>query len=60
MFCTNHIIFKEIVIFCFRNNYLCAGGIFKVIVMFDEHFNARPPSVVFQSIPFHPNGEFFK
>ncbi|CAL1540840.1 unnamed protein product [Lymnaea stagnalis] len=31
------------------------GGIFKIYIRFDEHFNIRPPQVFFQTIPFHPN-----
>ncbi|XP_005108036.1 ubiquitin-conjugating enzyme E2 U [Aplysia californica] len=33
------------------------GGIFKVYIKFDEHFNVRPPKMSFQTIPFHPNVE---
>jgi len=33
------------------------GGIFKIYLKFDEHFNVRPPKVCFQTIPFHPNVE---
>ncbi|KAK3767132.1 hypothetical protein RRG08_018004 [Elysia crispata] len=33
------------------------GGIFKVYIKFDEHYNVRPPQVLFQTIPFHPNVE---
>jgi len=33
------------------------GGIFKIYIKFDEHFNIRPPKVCFQTIPFHPNVE---
>ncbi|GFO03083.1 ubiquitin-conjugating enzyme e2 u [Plakobranchus ocellatus] len=33
------------------------GGIFKIYIKFDEHFSVRPPQVLFQTIPFHPNVE---
>ncbi|KAK0046627.1 ubiquitin-conjugating enzyme E2 U [Biomphalaria pfeifferi] len=36
-------------------NTLWEGGIFKVYIKFDEHYNYRPPQVYFQTIPFHPN-----
>ncbi|KAK3091615.1 hypothetical protein FSP39_021223 [Pinctada imbricata] len=36
---------------------LWEGGIFRVYIKFDEHFNRRPPEVCFHTIPFHPNVE---
>lgn len=33
------------------------GGIFRVYLKFDEHYNVRPPDVCFHTIPFHPNGK---
>ncbi len=35
-----------------------AGGIFRLYITFDEHYNIRPPEVCFHTIPFHPNGNF--
>ncbi|XP_063434147.1 ubiquitin-conjugating enzyme E2 U-like [Mytilus trossulus] len=34
---------------------LWEGGIFRVYIKFDEHYNVRPPDVCFHTIPFHPN-----
>ncbi|XP_013380748.1 ubiquitin-conjugating enzyme E2 U [Lingula anatina] len=31
------------------------GGIFRLYIRFDEHYNVRPPEVCFHTIPFHPN-----
>ncbi|KAJ8306488.1 hypothetical protein KUTeg_017033 [Tegillarca granosa] len=31
------------------------GGVFRVYLKFDEHYNVRPPEVCFHTIPFHPN-----
>ncbi|XP_059166048.1 ubiquitin-conjugating enzyme E2 U-like [Physella acuta] len=31
------------------------GGIFKIYIHFDEHYNMKPPEIYFQTIPFHPN-----
>ncbi|KAK7495060.1 hypothetical protein BaRGS_00013700, partial [Batillaria attramentaria] len=36
-------------------NTLWEGGIFQVYIKFDEHYNVRPPDIVFQTVPFHPN-----
>ena len=36
------------------------GGIFRVYIKFDEHYNVRPPDVCFHTIPFHPNGKIWK
>ena len=33
------------------------GGIFRLYIKFDEHYNVRPPEVCFHTIPFHPNGK---
>ena len=35
-----------------------SGGIFRVYIKFDEHFNAKPPEICFHTIPFHPNSKF--
>ncbi|BFY99286.1 hypothetical protein BsWGS_02326 [Bradybaena similaris] len=37
------------------NNTLWEDGIFTVFIKFDEHYNVRPPTVFFQTVPFHPN-----
>lgn len=34
---------------------LWEGGIFRVYIKFDEHYNVRPPDICFHTIPFHPN-----
>lgn len=34
---------------------LWEGGIFRIYLKFDEHYNVRPPDVCFHTIPFHPN-----
>ncbi|XP_067944999.1 ubiquitin-conjugating enzyme E2 U-like [Watersipora subatra] len=31
------------------------GGIFRVYLKFDEHYNCQPPRVCFHTIPYHPN-----
>ncbi|KAH9508998.1 Ubiquitin-conjugating enzyme E2 U [Bulinus truncatus] len=36
-------------------NTIWDGGVFKIHIKFDEHYNIRPPEVFFQTIPFHPN-----
>lgn len=34
------------------------GGVFRMYIKFDEHYNYRAPDVCFHTIPFHPNGEY--
>ncbi|KAK2158312.1 hypothetical protein LSH36_173g09005 [Paralvinella palmiformis] len=34
---------------------LWEGGILRVYIKFDEHYNTRPPQLCFHTIPFHPN-----
>ncbi|CAG5123244.1 unnamed protein product [Candidula unifasciata] len=36
-------------------NTLWEDGVFTVYIKFDEHYNVRPPTVFFQTVPFHPN-----
>lgn len=31
------------------------GGVFRLVLKFDENYDMRPPQVSFQTIPFHPN-----
>jgi len=33
-------------------------AIFHVTLYFSEHYNEEPPEVVFNTIPFHPNGMY--
>lgn len=32
------------------------GGVFQVMLSFNEEFNTVPPKIHFLTIPFHPNG----
>lgn len=32
-----------------------SGGVFRVYLKFDEHFNQKPPRICFHTIPYHPN-----
>ena len=32
------------------------NAIFHVTLYFSEHYNEEPPEVVFNTIPYHPNG----
>ena len=31
------------------------GGVFRVYLKFNEHYNSQPPRVCFHTIPYHPN-----
>ncbi|ELT97888.1 hypothetical protein CAPTEDRAFT_94969, partial [Capitella teleta] len=31
------------------------GGIFRLYIKFNEHYNSQPPEICFHTIPFHPN-----
>ena len=44
---------------CFVNimKTFIVGGVFRIYLKFDEHYNHRPPKVCFHTIPFHPNSK---